>query len=86
MQRDDVGRGRRRGPRDHLTHRRVLALDLLTFGVAQGLDMEQQRLLDLGRVEQAAAALGRDLRMIGEHDGRADHRIVLRRRRAPETC
>ena len=41
--------------------------------------MDQQRLLDLGRVEQAALALGRDLRVVGEHDRGAEHGVVLRR-------
>ena len=38
--------------------------------------MDQQRLLDLGRVEQVALALGRDLRVVGQHDRGAEHRVV----------
>ena len=38
--------------------------------------MQQQRLLDLGAVEQVAAALGRELRVVGQHDRRAQHRVV----------
>ena len=43
-------------------------LDLRALGVAQRVHVEQQRLLDLGVVEQVAAALGRDLRVVGQHD------------------
>ena len=39
--------------------------------------VQQQRLLDLGGVEQVAEALGRELRVVGEHDRRAEHRVVL---------
>ena len=38
--------------------------------------MQQQRLLDLGRVEHAAAALGGELRVVGEHDRGAQHGVV----------
>ena len=58
--------------------RRVRALDLRALGVAEHLHVEQQRLLDLGGVEQAAAALGRDLRVVGQHDRRAEDRVVGR--------
>ena len=53
------------------------SLDLGALGVAEHLDVEQQRLLDLGVVEQVAAALGRDLGMVGQHDRRAEHHVVL---------
>ena len=71
-----TGRDRRR-PLDHLPHRRVGSGDLLPLAVAQHLDMQQQRLLDLGRVEQPTLALGRDLRMVGQHNRGADHRVVV---------
>ena len=58
-------------------------LDLLALGVAQRLHVQQQRLLDLGRVEQAAAALRRDLRMVRQHDRGA--RAPRRRRRVAST-
>ena len=41
--------------------------------------MQQQRLLDLGRVEQAAAALGGDLRMVGQDDRGAEQHVVVGR-------
>ena len=44
--------------------------------VAQREHVQQQRLLDLGRVEQVAVALRRDLRVVGQHDRRAEHRVV----------
>ncbi len=54
--------------------------------VAERQHMQQQRLLDLGGVEQVAAALGRELRMVGEHDRRAQQRVVVVASRAPGTC
>ena len=72
----------RRRPRralEHLPHRRVLRGRRLALLVREREHVDQQRLLDLGRVEQAALALGRDLRVVGEHDRGAEHRVVLRR-------
>ena len=57
----------------------ILLRDLGALGVAEREHVEQQRLLDLGVVEEVAAALGRDLGMVGQHDRRAEHRVVLRR-------
>ena len=58
---------------DHRAHRRVGLLELGALAVAERQHVQQQRLLDLGRVEQAAAALGRELRVVGQHDRRAEH-------------
>ena len=41
--------------------------------------VQQQRLLDLGVVEQVAAALGRELRVVGQHDRGAEHGVVVGR-------
>ena len=71
-----LGRGGRR-PLDHRPHRGVLLGDRRPLAVAERLDVQQQRLLDLRRVEQVAAALGREPRMVGQHDGGAEHRVVL---------
>ena len=48
--------------------------------VAERLHVQQERLLDLGVVEQVAAALGRELRVVGQHDRGAEHHVVGRRR------
>ena len=45
--------------------------------VAQRVDVQQQRLLDLGAVEEVAAALRRDLRMVGQEDRGAQHGVVV---------
>ena len=50
--------------------------DLVALVVAEREHVQQQRLLDLGGVEQVAAALGRDLRVVGQDDRRAEHRVV----------
>ena len=52
--------------------------DLLALVVGQREHVQQQRLLDLGRVEQVAAALGRELRVVGQDDRGAEHRVVGR--------
>ena len=64
----------------------VGGLDLRALGVAQREHVQQQRFLDLGRVKQLAAAFGGDLRVIGQHDGGPDHRVVARAWRAPGRC
>ena len=74
------------GPLDHLAHGGVLLLDLGALGVAECLHVQHERLLDLGVVEEVAAALGRDLRMVGQDDRGAEHHVVLRARRARATC
>ena len=61
---------------DHLGHLRVAACDRLAFLVRECLHMEQQRLLDLGRIEQAPLAGASELGMVGEDDRRAEHRVV----------
>ena len=45
--------------------------------------MQQQRLLDLGVVEQVAVALGSDLRVVGQHDRRAEDGVVVGASPAP---
>ena len=72
---DVLGR-RGGGARDHLPHGRVLRGDRLALVVAEREDVQQQRLLDLGAVEEVAAALGRELRVVGQHDRRAEQRVV----------
>ena len=64
---------------DHLPDRRVLLLDLGALLVAQRLHVEHERLLDLGVVEEVAAALGGDLRMVRQDDRRPEHHVVLGR-------
>ena len=59
VQADDLLRRQRQRPLEHLADDRVLAGGLLALGVGQRVDVEDQRLLDLGVVEQVAAALGR---------------------------
>ena len=61
-----VGR-RRGGALDHGPDGGVLAGDLVALAVAEREDVQQQRLLDLGAVEQVAAALGCQLRVVGQH-------------------
>jgi hypothetical protein len=75
---DLVGRHRERAV-DHLLHRGVLVLDLGALAGAQRVHVQDERLLDLGVVEEVAAALRGDLRVIGEHDRPADHHVVVRR-------
>jgi hypothetical protein len=50
------------------------------LAIAERVHVQEQRLLDLGAVEQAAAALGRDLRVVGEHDRGPEQDVVLRGR------
>ena len=50
--------------------------DRRALAVAQRVHVQQQRLLDLGGVEQAAAALRRDLRVVGQHDRGAEQDVV----------
>ena len=77
VQGDDVlGRGGG-GARDHLAHGRVGCGDRLALVVGEGEDVQQQRLLDLGAVEEVAAALGRQARVVGQHDRRAEQRVVV---------
>ena len=64
------------GALDHLPDRGVLARDLLALLIAEGVHVQQQRLLDLGVVEQVAEALGRQLGMLGQHDRRAQHGAI----------
>ena len=73
-------RRRRVGAREHLAHLRVLRRDLLALLVGERLDVQHQRLLDLGAVEEVVDALRRDLGMLGQHDRRREHRVVVRRR------
>ena len=68
------------GAVDHVPHRRVLCGDRLTLALRERLDVQQQRLLDLGVVEQVAQALRRHPRMVGEHDRRRQDRVVAWRR------
>ena len=86
VQREDLGRRGRGGALDHGAHRGVVALDQRALVVGEREHVQQQRLLDLGAVEEIAAALGRDLRVLGQHDRGA--RAARRRRpsRAPGTC
>ena len=48
--------------------------------VAQRVHVQHERLLDLRVVEEVAAALRSDPRMVREHDRRAEHHVVVRRR------
>ena len=48
----------------------------VALAVAEREDVQQQRLLDLGAVEEVAAALGGELRVVGQHDRRAEQRVV----------
>ena len=77
VQAHDVLAGRRLGPLDHLSDGRILAGDLLALVVREGVDVQQQRLLDLRVVEEVAEALGRELGMVRQHDRRPEHRPVL---------
>jgi hypothetical protein len=80
MQREQLVAAGRLGALDHLLDDRVSGVDRGAFLVAQHLHVQQQRLFDLGRVEQAAQALGRKPRVVGEHDcGADDHVVVVRR-------
>ena len=67
---------RRLRPLDHLPDGGVLARDLPALVVGQGVDVEKQRLLDLGVVEQVAEALRRQLGMVGKHDRGTENRRV----------
>ena len=78
MQVHDVLRRRGGGPLEHLPHRGILGGDLLALGVAERMDVEQERFLDLRVVEEVHTALGRDLRVIGEEDRRGQHGVVGR--------
>ena len=91
VQRQQVLRRAGRRASEHLPHRGVLSADLLPLPVAQRVDVQQQRLLDLGVVEQVAPALGGELGVVGQHDGRAVlHTPFLtgggRRRAAPRAA
>ena len=57
---------------DHLPHRRILLLDLRALRVAEHLDVQQQRLLDLGRVEQPCR--GSRARSAGDRAARSPRR------------
>ena len=74
-----ISLGRRpRRPLDHLADRGVLLSDLLALLFAQRVDVQEQRLLDLGRVEQVAQALRRHAGVVGQDDRRPQHRGVVR--------
>jgi hypothetical protein len=85
VQGDDVLRRRRCGARDHLRtagSRREISRARSSL---RARHVQQQRLLDLGAVEQVAAALGASCGMVGQHDRRAEQRVVGRRREHRES-
>ncbi len=74
MEADDVLRAQRERAVEHCLDLRVG--DRRALSVGERVDVEDQRLLDLGVVEQVAVTARRDLRMVGEHDRGAEDRVV----------
>ena len=70
MQALALGIRERLRPREQCAGSRVAVRHRVLLLVRQGEDAQCQHLVDLGRVEEIARALGRHLRVIGEDDWR----------------
>src|SRR5918911_499387 len=63
----------RLGPVEDLARPRIRLAHLPLLLVGEREDVQDQQLVDLAAVEEVARALGRDLRVVGENDRRAEH-------------
>jgi len=74
MKVEQLLRSHRAGALDHLLDGRIaLLLDVGALTVAQRLDVENERLLDLRVVEEVAEALRGELGVLGKRDGCTEH-------------
>ena len=78
MEAEDVVRAEGERTLEHLPDDGIALDGRGALVVGERVNVEHQGLLDLGVVEQGSVALGGDLRVIGQHDGRAEHRVVIR--------